>query len=123
MGSPGIDVYRRQQIEAMSPEELVLVIFEQGILACRRKDHRQARRVITELIGSLSFDEEEIAYGLLSIYDWILQLVREGKFEEAGTILKDLHATWAQAIGEMAEGGTGSADNEQEGPASLDVAS
>ena len=123
MGSPGIDVYRRQQIEAMSPEELVLVVFEQGILACRRKDHRQARRVITELIGSLSFEQEEIAYGLLSVYDWILQLVREGKFEDAGVILKDLHSTWAQAIGEMAKGGTGSAEDNSDGPASLDVAS
>jgi len=99
MGSPGIDLYRRQQNEAMSPEELVLVIYEQGILACRRKDHRLARRVITELIGALDFDHEEMAGGFLSIYDWVMRLVREGDFEEAGRILTELHATWKKALG------------------------
>ncbi len=123
MASPGIGLYRRQQIEAMSPEELVLVIYEQGILACRKKDHRQARRVVTELIGALDFEQEEIAGGLLSLYDWVMRLVREGEFDEAGRILTELHTTWKEALGVMAKKTSQPQGGKSGGFDSLDTAS
>ncbi len=98
MSNPGIDAYRRQQLEAMTPEQLVLVVFEQGVLACRKKDRRRAVRAVDELINALDPEVGEIADGMFLIYDWVRRLIREGAFEEAGRILDDLRATWIQAV-------------------------
>ena len=98
MRSPGIDAYRRQQLESMRPEQLVLVALEQGICACRSEDRRRARRAVQVLIGGLDF-EYEIGGRLLTIYDWVFRLLREGKFADAEQVLTELHMTWQQACG------------------------
>lgn len=97
MRTPGIKAYRHQQLESMRPEELVLVVYEQGILACRKHDARKARRAVRELINSLDFNYE-VAGNLLTFYDWIYGLLREGKYDEAGEALEEMRGTWATAI-------------------------
>lgn len=102
--APGIQAYQRQQLESMSPERLVLVVFEQGILACRKKDPLRARRVLEQLIGALDFSYGEVAGGFLVLYDWTLQLIREAKFEEAGRTFEQLRGAWASALRKEAGG-------------------
>ena len=106
MGYPGIEAYRRQQLEGMKPEQLVLVALEQGVLACRRREKRRAQRVVIELIGGLDFNYSEQAGGLLSLYDWVLQLLGEDRFEEAETVFDRLRAAWAQALAAPGPGAT-----------------
>jgi flagellin-specific chaperone FliS len=98
MRHPGIEAYRRQQLEAMTPEQLVLVAFGQGVRACRAKDKPRAQRVVVELIGALDFDHEEEAGRLLSLYDWVLRLLGEDRFEEAGSLLDRLRTAWDEAL-------------------------
>ncbi len=98
MRQRSMEAYRRQQIEGLSPEELVLVAYEQGVLACKRKDRRRAIRVLEELIAALDFEYEQIAGRLLTLYDWALRQVREGNFDEARRILEGLRGTWAEAL-------------------------
>ena len=98
MGYPGIEAYRRQQLEGMKPEQLVLVAFEQGVLACRRREKRRAQRVVIELIGALVLQYRAQAEGFLALYDWVLQLLGEDRFEEAGAVLDRLRAAWEQAL-------------------------
>lgn len=102
MHNPGIDRYRRQQLESLRPEQLVLVALEQGIRACRCGDRRKARRVVQTLINGLDFDYE-VAGNLLMLYDWTFRLLREGRFTEAEQILTEVHATWARATGPAAD--------------------
>lgn len=97
MRTPGIQAYRRQQLESMRPEELVLVVYEQGIRACREQNARKARRAVQMLINALDFDFE-VAGNLLTFYDWIYRLLREGQYEEAATALEEMRETWAAAI-------------------------
>jgi flagellin-specific chaperone FliS len=81
----------------MRPEELVLVVYEQGIRACRERNARKARRAVQLLINALDFDFE-VAGNLLTLYDWVYRLLREGRYDEAATALEDMRGTWAAAI-------------------------
>ncbi len=102
MHNPGIDLYRRQQLESLRPEQLVLVALEQGIRACRNDDRRKARQVVQALINGLDFDYE-VAGNLLMLYDWTFRLLREGRFAEAEKVLTEVHGMWTQAIGPAAQ--------------------
>jgi flagellin-specific chaperone FliS len=93
-----IQAYRRQQVEAASPGQLVLIALEQGVAACRRGMRGRAQRAVQELIVALDFEQAEIAGGLLRLYDWVLQLLREGRSAEAAEILDELRRTWAEAL-------------------------
>jgi len=105
-GSP-LRAYRRQQVEAASPGRLVLIALEQAVAACRRGLRGRAQRIVEELIRALDFDYPEAAGGMLALYDWVLRLLREGRIAEAGALLEELRATWAQALpAQEAPGGT-----------------
>jgi flagellin-specific chaperone FliS len=93
MPIPGIERYRHQQLESMTPEQLVLVAFQQAVRACRGRDRRRAQLAVRQLIEALDF-EYEPAGQLLVLYEWVLRQIREAKFEEAGEILGQLCAAW-----------------------------
>ena len=116
MHHPGIEVYRRQQLEAMTPERLVLVALEQGVAACRRADKARAQRVVIELIGGLNFDYPEQAGGLLSLYDWVLQLLGEDRFAEAAAVIERLRTSWDQALAEGRSGAEAPGSGERREP-------
>lgn len=82
----------------MSTEQLVLVAYRVGLRALRKRDRRLATRVFSELINGLNFEAGDIAGKLLTLYDYSLRLVREGKFEEAESILSELHGAWQQVV-------------------------
>jgi len=91
--------YRRQQVEGATPGRLVLIVLEQAVAACRRGLRGRAQRAVVELIGALDFVRaEETAAGMLGLYDWTLRLLREGRCREAGDVLEELRATWAEAL-------------------------
>ncbi len=89
--------YLGQQVLGAGPLQLVLMLYEITIAACRRKDGEQARRALLELIGALDFEASEIAVNLFSLYDYCLRRIREGNFEEAAFILKELKEAWQRA--------------------------
>jgi flagellin-specific chaperone FliS len=93
-----LHAYRRQQVEAASPGQLVLMAFEQGVAACRRGLRGRAQRVVHELIAALDFEQAETAGGMLALYDWILRLLREGRTAEAERLLDELREAWARAL-------------------------
>ncbi|MCK4412047.1 MAG: hypothetical protein KAY32_00750 [Candidatus Eisenbacteria sp.] len=97
MEPPHIQAYRRQQVAGAGPIQLLLITYEQALAGCRRKDRFLARRAVEELIGSLDFDQEG-AGGLLVLYEWVLRLLREGKFAQAEQILDELHTAWSGAL-------------------------
>lgn len=93
-----LHAYRRQQVEAASPGQLVLIALEQSVAACRRGLRGRAQRIVLELIAALDFEQAETAGGMLSLYDWALRLLREGRTAEAERLLDELRGAWAQAL-------------------------
>ena len=98
MRAPEVNRYRRQQLEAMTPGQLVLVVYEQAILACRKGNRRRLRQAVEQLIWGLDFEQGEVADGLLLLYDWVLRQSREGDFAEAEKTLRQLRDTWKEAL-------------------------
>ena len=98
MRAPEMNQYRRQQIEAMTPEQLVLIVYEQAILACRKSNRRRLRQAVEQLIWGLDFEQGEVADGLLLLYDWVLRQSREGNFAEAEKTLMQLRDTWKEVL-------------------------
>ena len=97
-GHGGIDNYLFQQIMNMSPEQLVLKIYDIAIVSVKKGEKQRANRAIAELIGSLNFDYQEMAIGLFRLYRYAQTKIREGNKEEAIMILEELRNTWATAF-------------------------
>jgi flagellin-specific chaperone FliS len=94
----GIAAYRQNQVNFASPGELLVKVYDLGIGACARGDAEKARAVIIELINSLNFTQNSVAVGLLRLYRYCLDLIRQEKFDEPKQILSELRKTWAQAL-------------------------
>ncbi|MGQ9674927.1 MAG: flagellar export chaperone FliS [Chloroflexota bacterium] len=96
--SLGVATYRRNQVTYASPQELLLKLYDIAIGACRRRDGDQARGAVVELVDSLNFEYAEVAAGLLRLYNYCLELIGGGQFDDAERILAELRATWAKAL-------------------------
>jgi flagellin-specific chaperone FliS len=96
--SAGIAAYQQSQVNFASPGELMLKVYDLGIGACAKGDAEQARAVVIELVNSLNFTYSTIAVGLLRLYNYCLDLIRQGNLDETKRVLSELRATWAQAL-------------------------
>ena len=90
--------YLYNEIMNLSPVELILKIYDIAIVSCKRKDAERANRALTELIASLNFDYKDISLGLFKLYYYCQHQIRNGNFEAALEILKELRDTWAKAF-------------------------
>ncbi len=97
-GNTGIDQYLYQQIMNMSPEQLILKIYDITIISIKKGDKQRATRAITELIGSLNFDYQEMALGLFRLYRYAQEKIRKGEKSEPLMIMEELRNAWATAF-------------------------
>jgi flagellin-specific chaperone FliS len=63
---------------------------------------RGASKGIVELMGSLDLDYQEISGRLFSLYEYCLDLVKKGEFDQACKVVTEMRHMWALAIGKMA---------------------
>jgi len=91
--------YQHQAIASSSPAQLVLKLYDLGILCCRRDDRSKLRAVIAELIGSLNFEEGgEIADRLYSLYQYCLNESIDGDLTIVGEVLSGLRDAWKAGV-------------------------
>ncbi len=99
---PGIAVavnnYRNDHVMNLSPVEIIQKLYDIGIVACRKHDKVLAQKVLTELISSLNFDNNEISVKLFNLYNYSKTLIRNGEFDEAGNLIEDLRDGWKKAF-------------------------
>jgi flagellin-specific chaperone FliS len=93
-----VAVYQRAQVMGASPMGLILILYDLALGACGRQDAQRASRAITELIGALNFDYEEIAVPLFRLYEYCLRVIRSGSFDEASKIMRQLKDAWEIAL-------------------------
>ncbi len=90
--------YRSQQVLGASPMQLVLMLYDLAILGCEARDPQRAGRAITELIGGLNFDYDEIATGLFRLYEYCHWEIRRGRYEAAAEALRGLKRAWEDGL-------------------------
>ena len=94
----GIAAYRHSEVAYSSPQDLLLKLYDVAIASCRQRDGRRSRAALVELIDSLNFQYAQVATGLLRLYNYCLDLIRDEQFDDAQAILADLRETWAKAL-------------------------
>ena len=90
--------YKQNEVFTSSPEKLVLLLYDQAILGCKKQDEERASLALSELINSLNFNYAEVATGLFKLYDYLLRNVKQSEFNHALDILTELRQTWSSAI-------------------------
>ena len=90
------------RIAGAGPLDLLLMAYEVAVTACRRSDSARAMQALTLLEGVLDFSRDEAcATGLLRIYRYCAELVRDGQHGEAGRWLAELREAWVEARAHM----------------------
>lgn len=93
-----IGVYASSNIEGASPEQLVLITYDFVIGSCRRGEAFKAKDGVVELMSALNLDYADVSGPLFRIYEYLLDIIREEKFEEAIGILTELRKGWKEAM-------------------------
>jgi flagellin-specific chaperone FliS len=96
--SAAAKAYRNEQLQNLSPVQVIDKLYSFAILACKKNDKTLAIKVITELIIGLNFEYEEIAVGLYRLYRYCKDCICQDKMDEAIVVLEELRATWAEAF-------------------------
>jgi flagellin-specific chaperone FliS len=101
MNQDGIDSYKANQVAGASPAQLILLLYDHVIKCMKSSDMRGASKGIVELMSSLDLDYNEISGRLFSLYEYCLDLVKQGRYDEAAKIMADMRQTWSVAIDQM----------------------
>lgn len=93
--------YRMNQINSASPLDLILITYDVLLTSCAHRDLERTTRALSLLRNALDFSyDAKIAMGLFRLYQYCADLARQGKFDEAAHIIRELRATWAQVKSE-----------------------
>ena len=96
------DQYLEQKILSASPKQLIAYIYDAAIVSCTKRDIEKTTAAIGILINSLNFDDSEdvqdISSKFIQYYEYILDLVRKDKFDEARDNLKEIRDAWVKSM-------------------------
>lgn len=98
IAAAAVKSYKKEQLLNLSSVEVVRKLYDTGIVACKKKDVPLANRVLTELISSLNFENNEIAIQLFQLYDYCKRSLRKGDFDEVELVLNELRDSWVSAF-------------------------
>lgn len=87
--------YRKQEVMAATPLRLVIMAYDLAIRSCDTQDMETALKAVSALRDALDFDYAEVAYNLLSLYQWVLEKIRKQEFGEAKKTLIELRDAWS----------------------------
>jgi flagellar secretion chaperone FliS len=90
--------YMKDDSLNLTPVQVIAKIYDVGIIACKKQDAELAKRAINELIVALNFEYQEVSLGLYRLYKYSKKCLREGKYNEAATVLEELRSAWVQAF-------------------------
>ncbi len=92
------NAYIVNEIESSSPEKLILILYDKTIEGCKKNDEKLVSKILVELIDSLNFEYSEIATGFLGLYEYCLNMVKQGNFQIVEHIITELRDTWKLAM-------------------------
>jgi len=98
MGSNASQRYKEQDIFTSTPAKLILQVYDYAILACRRNNGTEASRAVTLLLDGIDFEQGQVSVGLASLYQYIISLIKESKYDMAQDLLRQLRFAWSNAL-------------------------
>lgn len=91
------NAYRMNQINNASPLELLILAYDAALMGCNQQDLDRTTRALSVLRNALDFEQApEEAMGFYRLYQWIGDLARQGKYDEAAELLRELREAWQQ---------------------------
>jgi flagellin-specific chaperone FliS len=93
-----IQAYQRDKIAHSSRKELLEAVYDVGYRACCARDGEKARKVLYELSAGLDFSQKKMANQHFQIYQYMIGLTYEGKFDEAAGHFKTIRDAWREVI-------------------------
>ncbi len=88
--------YRQQEVMGASPVRLVIMAYDLAIRSCEQQDFVRATKAISVLRDALNFDYPEISVGLFRLYQYCLECLRQGEWDGAASVLRDLREAWVR---------------------------
>lgn len=98
IAAAAVKSYQKEQLLNLSSVEVIRKLYDTGIVACKKREGQLAQRVLTELISSLNFDNNEIAVQLFQLYDYCKRCLRRDEFDEVELVLNELRDSWVSAF-------------------------
>lgn len=89
--------YRQQDVMGASPMRLVVMAYDLAIRSCEQKNFEKAVKTIAGLRDALNFDYPEVSLGLMKLYQWCLDCIRQGDYSSAISTLSELRSAWQEA--------------------------
>lgn len=96
--------YVIKDILETSPQRLLIKIYDLAIVSCQKKNLQKTNEAIQTLINALRFDTpevNEISTGLLRLYQFCQDQMRERNYETVQTILSELRLSWIEAFSKV----------------------
>lgn len=93
--------YLVKEIMEASPQQLLIKVYDFAIVNCQRQNIEKTNKGIQELINALRFDGDEvkeISIGLLKLYQFCQEEMRNRNYEIVLKILTDLRESWRSAF-------------------------
>jgi flagellar secretion chaperone FliS len=90
--------YVRNEVMTLTPNEIILKLYDFAILNLKKSQSQKALRAITELIVSLNFDYKDFSLNLYRLYQYSRERIIQGRPDEALVILEGLRESWAKAF-------------------------
>ena len=93
--------YLKDQLAGLTSVELLIKVYDAGIISCKQGDKDRLSRCLVELISALNFDHREIAVGLFRMYNYCLRNAKAGRFDLVEPILVELRDVWTRVATEQ----------------------
>lgn len=75
------------------------MVYDHVIASCKARDRKGASAGIATLIDALDLKQGEIALGLFRLYRYSMDMVWQGRFEDALSVMRPLREAWSAAAG------------------------
>lgn len=94
--------YRINQVNNASPLDLLLMAYDAALVGCAQHSLERTANALTVLRNALDYNyDAKIAMGFYQLYQYCAELTRQGEFDQAATILRELRDSWAQVKAEL----------------------
>ena len=90
--------YQQSQVLGLDPVRLLLKVYDFTIVNCKKNDLTKASKGLVELISALNFDYAEMSLGLFRLYQYCMDRIKIGEFDEAIEILQGLRNSWSETL-------------------------